>query len=58
MRSIVSSHNAMAEALATNGAHLHTLTTQVAVLGEKLLAMEEGFDDLDARVGKLEKKRG
>ena len=58
LRKLVENNNTMTAALTEQGTHLFELTGQVAALGERLIAVEESQEDLDARVTRLEKKGG
>lgn len=51
LRKLVESNSAM-------GTHLQVLTRQMGALGQRLLDAEEGYDELDTRVTRLEKKKG
>lgn len=55
---LVSSHNQMTRVVAEMGVQLQTLSGQAAALGEKVILLETAHDDLDARVTRLENKRG
>lgn len=58
LRKLVMNNNTLVEVVATQGAHLQSLSTQMGALGQRLVDVENQNDRLDERVSRLEKRGG